>query len=176
MKIWRMYLLPHDKHENEFGFCYQRGIIGIGWQVCQPNEPAPSEIDDYLDRMKTRWENEKDAGGWDDASRTIAQNMSVGDLVWIRNHRGDPDRFCLGKITCDWEYRNGDEYRCADIVSIRECKFHEVRAADVGGDAAGFFKTMKADRFRLGRTVEPIEEEGLKQHTIAIWKKIQSEI
>jgi len=173
--VWRIYLLPHgDKPKNEFGFCYQRDIIGIGWQVCEePTDLVPTDIDEYLERVRAKYEP-GDGSGWKEASEAISRDMSKGDLVWARNHR--TDRLYLGKISGDWEYRNGDEYQCADIVSVRPCRLYEVRSNDVGKDAADFFQTMKAEKFRRGHTVEPIEDEGLKHRTIKIWDKIQRKI
>ena len=172
-KVWRVYFLSGGDNTNQFGFCYQRGIIGIGWQIGR----KPRDREDYRKLMKCVYGG-TNLRGWDLASKAIADEMDKGHLVWARNHASDGDgdgRIYLGKISGGWKYRDDAEYRNADIVSIRPCRLHEVRAADVGENAAGFLRKTIADRFRLGCTVQPITNERFKQRTEEIWKKIQKD-
>ena len=178
MNIWTIRLRPHgDRPENEFGFCYQRGIIGIGWQVCR----KPTCKKDYLKLVKAKYEKEN-AGKWKHNSETLACNMAEEDLVWCFNHRTDGEgdnRLYLGKILGDWEYRDGDEYRCADIVSIRPCQIHEVRAKDVHAtkvskNASKFFDTIRGKFPPV--TVQKIANESLRQTTKKIWEEMQKHI
>ena len=180
MNIWRIHLLPGNRI-NQFGFCYQRNIIGIGWPIYRKVK-TPAE---YRKRMKIIYDGLRDVGHWKLAAKQITA-MKNGDLVWARNHPGyggDPlndgdGRFYLGKVG-GWAYRNDDVHGNADIVSIRRCRLHEVRASDVtnaGEDAEKFFQRMASKKFRLGKTVEQIHEANLQKTTKDIWKAIQQQI
>lgn len=180
MTVWRINLLPGDG-ENQFGFCYQRGIIGIGWQVCWKN-PAlpPTTTADYLKRVNKIHKGDRGRS----AAKIIAREMRKHDFVWVLNHKRDDgdSRLYLGQIEGDWEYRNTYEYQHADIVSVRRCKLYEVRSVDLFETkqvrfrkAANEFFSKTREKFKLG-TIRPIADKNFVEHTERIWKKIQKEI
>lgn len=168
--VWRIHLTPgHPNPINQFGFCYQRDIIGIGWSVfAKPGNQKPDSVEHYLQLVANKYES---AGK--EASAAISQEMNEGDLVWTRNRKDG--RLYLGKITGQWDYLNGQENHDADIISIRPCKLHEVRSADVGENHTEFFSAIN-NHFTPATVQQIITDNALKHYTIQIWEKIQSEI
>jgi len=168
--IWRIHLLPRGKgSKSEFGFCYQRDIIGIGPQVPEkPTGRLPSHAE-HCHRLDEAYEAYK-----------AFSKMTKDDLVWARNH--GTDRFYLGEIEGDWEDgedgKDGEdcEYQHAGIASVLPCRLYEVRYKDAGKYAADFFQIMKADKFQRGRTVQQIDDAYLKRRTFKIWDEIQKQI
>ena len=151
MTVWFVSLLLNEK--NAFGFCYQRGIIGVDWD----------------------FEDEWDALGFANIPKEILTPESLlkklataplamkkGDFVWTRNWEkdGGDDRFYLGKIPpyrkneSPWErcghgsqHEEREEYASAGILYALSCPLHEVRNSDLGKNDGGlFFRWQKEFR------------------------------
>lgn len=178
-KVWRIRLRPGEEPKNQFGFCFQRHIIGIGWGI----EPWPTDAADYLKRGNKKYGN---SDSWQYASAAICDDgtnggMSDEDFVWAINHKQEsPDdfRYFLGKIKGKWEYRDGDEYQRAGIHNIRQCKLYETRVEDYDG---GGMRSVLEEKFKgsehTSHTLEEITNanEHVEEWTRNIWEKIQGQ-
>ena len=75
--------------------------------------------------------------------------METGDLCWTRDGDGN---YYIGEISGDWEYRSAVDYRRADIVNVRPCRWFRT-----GGTDSVPGKILNS--FRPGRTVQPVYDE-----------------
>ena len=178
MTVWFVSLLLNEK--NAFGFCYQRGIIGVDWD----------------------FEDEWDALGFANIPKevltpesllkklaTAPLAMKKGDFVWTRNWEkdGGDDRFYLGKIPpyrkneSPWErcghgsqHEEREEYASAGILYALSCPLHEVRNSDLGKNDGGTFLSV-AKRIPIFG-VQFSDDKTLMQRTERTWQKIEKQI
>lgn len=179
MRVWYVNCLPEEK--NAFGFCYQRNIFGVDWDIKQVAETLDTDsvlreglTKEFLLRKST----------------TASLLMKKKDFVWTQNsklHGGD-GRFYLGQITGPWEDRSPvakywvsfdpetvheekEEYQRAGIISALPCEFRHVRISDVAQNRRGFFISLA--KILQGRIVRSIDDEQFLQNTKTIWQEIR---
>ena len=160
INIWRLNIKTDaqegvDPHQ----FCIEKNILGVGWQV----ETAKNSLswDCYYKLGEEEYEKKGDKG-WKPAVNTLHNRMDIGDLCWSRNSEGI---YYLGRITCDWRYENTHEYREADVVNIRECKWHEVGPVDsVPGKVV--------NSFIPSRTVQKVDGAGVNLYSRYLYNKL----
>lgn len=142
--IWRLNIKPDaQKDVDPRNFCFERNILGVGWQV-DADSPLTKEIYCHLGRKKYLEKN-GDKGWWP-AVNAVLNRMKRDALCWTRDLDGN---YYIGRITGDWEYRSDLEYRNADIVNVRPCRWFQTGGVDsVPG------KVLNS--FRPSRTVQAV--------------------
>ena len=125
MRIWRLHIKTDGgKHGvDPKQFCIVRNILGVGWPV---SEDAPLDWDTYWRLGKDEHEKKGDKG-WRRALNAIGRRMAVGDLCWTydRDHN-----YYIGRIEGGWEYRSTSDYRKADVVNVRPCRWFRTGGVD----------------------------------------------
>ena len=143
--IWRINIKPDAEEVDPVRFCLDRNILGIGWPV---ERDAPLTMGAYyrLGNEAYRGDSHK---GWLAAINAIGKRMMEKDLCWTRDQHGN---YYLGRITGGWEYHSTPDYRKADIVNIRPCRWFPTGGVDsVPG------KVLNS--FRPNRTVQAVYDE-----------------
>lgn len=144
MKVWRINLKTAADGVDPRAFCFDMGIVGVGW----PHQDAESLTwDEYRTNVKYRNDS-----NWKAALRALHDRMEIDDLVWTRDRKGV---YWLGRITGPWEYRGAPEYRQADVVNVRACDWVRVGAEDTPpGRVANSFR---------GRTLQRSKGKGVRE-------------
>lgn len=156
--IWRIHLEPHEVKKNEFDFCKENDIIGIGWHVCK----KPGNTTEYLEWVKLKYSGSK-RRGWNISPRAIACRMKVDDLVWTKNRA--TEKFYIGQVEGKWKYCDSECHVKHDIVSIRRCKLFYVGDANyVGPDVTQSFS---------GATLRLMSKNVEREYSIAEFKKAE---
>jgi len=119
-KLWRIHIRPTGPEGNvnvdeSVKLCLNQKIIGIGWRV----DKKPSSKKEYMQLGEKKYRDR----GWKTNANAILNRMEIGDLVWFRDTKGI---YYLGRITGEWEYRDNEENRQADIVNIRPVESYKV--------------------------------------------------
>ena len=146
--IWRLNIKTGaEEGVDPRMFCIDRNILGIGWRV--PVDPdTPLGWDAYEDLGMEEYYKEGDKGWWP-AVNAIHNRMKIGDLCWTRDWDGN---YYIGRIAGGWEYRSTDDYRKADIVNVRPCRWFQAGGADsVPGKVLNSFRT--------GKTVQAVHND-----------------
>ena len=120
-KLWRAHLRPDADAAAAYRFCVERDVVGFGWPV-RAGAPLTRQQYDALASL-SYGPPSRDNRGWIGAINAIDDHMSNGDLCWIRHPDGD--RFHIGRIAGQWEYRSTPEYVEVDIVNVRPCVWFE---------------------------------------------------
>ncbi len=142
--IWRLNIKPDaEEGVDPRRFCIDGSILGIGWSVASD---APLDKQAYFAEGKKTYEGNN---GWWPAVNAIQNRMAIEDLCWTRDRDGN---YYICQITGDWEYRSTRDYRDADIVNVRPCKWFPTGGVDsVPG------KILNS--FIPGRTVQRVNDE-----------------
>ena len=151
MQIWRINLKSDGVNPDQF--CINNNFLGVGWPV--DGGYANMGPDEYYDLGMNLYYKQNDKGWWP-ALNAIIYRMEVNDLCWTRDRNGI---YYLGKISGEWEYRDGNEYRRADILNLRPCDWILVGGVDV-------VPGKVLNSFRAGRTVQAVDD-----HTVAIYSQ-----
>ena len=136
--IWRLHIKPEaEKGIDPRQLCLTRGILGIGW-------PTKSSVHatwrDYCEEAKQQYA--EGIVGWRKAANAIGDHMKPGDLCWTRDRS---NTYYLGRVTSDWRYEGGEEYRKADVVNVRNCDWHEAGLVDsIPGKVIASFRVSAA--------------------------------
>ena len=173
MRVWFVNLYPE---QNAFGFCYQRNILGIGWNL----DKVLDKVDGMIDYSSIP-ENQSYEKFLLKESVTAPLAMEYNDLVWTqhrRSHGGD-GRFYLGRINDSiWEDRRpvtghseSKEYRAAGILFALPCQLYQVRVSDIGRGARRFLDSVARKLQR--RMVQATDNKEFVQNTRKIWRKVQ---
>ena len=134
MTLWRIHLKSDGDRPTEF--CLDRHILGIGWQVdCR----QPLDWDTYYKKGEEKYGDR----GWRSNVRAIHEGMKDGDLCWARDRNG---KYYIGRVEGEWEYHgHEEEYRNADIVNVRQCRWSRAVEADsVPGKVLNGFRASRA--------------------------------
>ncbi len=145
--IWRLNIKP-DAEENidPRKFCIDKNILGIGWPV---DLDEPLDWNDYYVAGKKKYREEKGDKGWWPAVNAIRNRMEINDLCWTRDWDSN---YYIGQITGNWKYRSTRNYRDADIVNVRPCRWFQTGGVDsVPG------KILNS--FIRSRTVQKVHDE-----------------
>lgn len=143
---------------NPRKFCINKGILGVGWPV-ESEEEITWDI--YNKLGEDGYYNEGDKGWWP-AVNAIKNRMQVDDLCWTRDWDGI---YYLGRITSNWIYRGGSEYREADVVNIRECDWKKVGEIDsVPGKVV--------NSFIPSRTVQAINDDSVHLYSQYLYNSL----
>ena len=159
MNIWRMNI----KTDAEEGidpskFCIRRNILGVGWQV---NEDVLIDWDAYYAEGKKKYYEKGDRGWWP-AVNAIRNRMAFDDLCWTRDGDGN---YYIGKIVGEWKYCSDVDFRRADVVNVRPCKWFPTGGVDsVPG------KVLNS--FRAPRTVQAVYDETVSFYSKFIYNKL----
>ena len=159
MNIWRMNI----KTDAEEGidpskFCIRRNILGVGWQV---NEDVLIDWDAYYAEGKKKYYEKGDRGWWP-AVNAIRNRMAFDDLCWTRDGDGN---YYIGKIVGEWKYCSDVDFRRADVVNVRPCKWFPTGGVDsVPG------KVLNS--FRAPRTVQAVYDETVSFYSKLIYNKL----
>jgi hypothetical protein len=158
--IWRVHIRPTGgtggvDYQRSYDLCLRKNIIGIGWWVTDQYSLDPLSIRDYLRMAEERFPSDGSLNTAINRLRTMEQH----DLVWIRSPR--PYRYHLCRVVGPWDYRDGAEYREADIVNVRPVEIVEVENADV--------PRQIEPRFHGGSTIEPVRDQQQVSATIELW-------
>lgn len=156
MKVWRINLKTAADGVDPRAFCFNKGIVGVGW----PHDGAESLTwDEY--RKNVKYKNESN---WKAALRALHDRMEIDDLVWTRDRKGI---YWLGRITGPWEYRGKPEYRQADVVNVRTCDWVRVGVEDTPpGRVANSFR---------GRTLQRSKGKGVHQFSKLTYNRLADE-
>ena len=139
MRIWRLHIKTNGVNPKEF--CIDRDILGVGWQV---SKDAPLDWDTYWRLGKNEHEERGDKG-WRKALNAIGRRMAVDDLCWTYD---EDYNYYIGRIEGDWKYRSTSDYRKADVVNVRPCRWFRTGGVDsVPGTVLS--------NFRVRATVQP---------------------
>ena len=139
MTLWRIHLKPDGVDSVEF--CLDRNILGFGWPV-KPH--LPLDWNTYYKLGETEYGDKS----WRGNLKAIREDMKYGDLCWARDKNG---KYYIGRvIEGEWKYHgHEEEYRNADIVNVRPCRWFLAGEADsVPG------KVLNG--FRRGRTLQRV--------------------
>lgn len=157
MRIWRLTISTKPKEGIDARmFCIQNNFIGVGWQV---DQDAPMDWQTYY-RLGNEMYRERGHEGWWPAVNAIRNKMENGDLCWTRDRNGN---YYIGRIEGDWEYRSTDDYRNADVVNIRPCKWFRTGGVD---SAPG--KVLNS--FRAPRAVQKVRDRAGTVTLYSQWK------
>ena len=146
-------------------FCIERHILGIGWPVdSRVDADTPLNLDTYYARgLKKYYEN--DDNGWRPAVNAILYGLEINDLCWTRDWDGN---YYLGRIEGDWEYRSTTDYKKADIVNVRPCRWFQTGGVDsVPG------KVLNS--FRAGRTVQAVDDQTVSFYSRLKYNRLSKE-
>ena len=150
MQIWRINLKSDGVEPDQF--CINNNFLGVGWAV--DGGYAGMGQDEYYELGMNQYYNQNYRGWWP-AINAIIYKMEVNDLCWTRDRNGI---YYLGQISEEWEYRDGEEYRQADIYNLRLCNWNSVGGVDaVPGKVLNSFPR---------RTVQAVDD-----HTVAIYSQ-----
>ena len=160
MRIWRLTIKPAAEIGiNPSRFCLERNILGFGWPV---EQDAPMDWDTYYQLGQETYPGDP---GWNRAAHAICR-IEVNDLCWTRDRDGT---YYIGKIKGSWEYRSTDDYRDADIVNVRPCRWFRVGGVDsVPG------KVLNS--FRVGSTLQQVHDETVTLYSKWKYNQLSKEI
>lgn len=150
--VWRLNIkTAASENVDPRKFCINRNILGVGWPVDSEEEMT---WDNYYKFGEEGYYNQGDKGWWP-AVNAIKNRMQINDLCWTRDWDGI---YYLGRITSDWIYRDGSEYREADVVNIRECDWKKVGEIDsVPGKVV--------NSFIPSRTVQAVDDDSVRLYS-----------
>lgn len=114
--IWRIHLRSDGKDPDRF--CFDNGIVGIGWAVGDPNQLY--DWDSYLLAAQKQHGAQR---SWKDAISALKNQVMVNDLIWARRTDGV---YFLGRVIGEWEYRSDPGAWNADIENVRPCDWVEI--------------------------------------------------
>lgn len=122
MQLWRINIKPDSQSGLDAPeFCVERQIVGVGWGI----NSIPATKDEY--RKLAAAIHSQYLTSWRRATNAVLDGIVVGDLIWTRNRSAV---YYLGRIRGEWEYRQGEEYRLADIANVRSCEWIKVGSMD----------------------------------------------
>ena len=122
--IWCLNIKPAAQEGvDPVRFCLDEQILGVGWAV---DRDTPLTLDIYY-RLGHETYHGDGHKGWSTVINAIGKRMKEKDLCWTRDRHGN---YYIGQITGDWEYRSTPDYRRADIVNIRPCKWFKAGGVD----------------------------------------------
>ncbi len=150
--VWRLNIkTASSENRDPHKFCINRGILGVGWPV---DSEAEMTWDHYYTLGENVYYNEGDKGWWP-AVNAIKNRMQINDLCWMRDRDGI---YYLGRITSGWIYRDGSEYREADVVNTRKCDWKKVGTTDsVSGKVV--------NSFIPSRTVQALDDDSVRLYS-----------
>lgn len=136
MQAWRLNIKTgSQEHTDPREFCFDRGILGVGWPLCEGIEKLAWE--EYRQKAEKKYKVDRQDKGWWRALNAIANRMKVDDLVWTRDSKGV---YYLARVLGEWRYEAFPENLAADVVNVRECNWKEVGPVDaVPGRVANSF-------------------------------------
>ena len=149
-QIWRLHLKSAAEKGCDPGeFCIQTGVVGFGWPV----EPDEDDLpwDAYYSRAKAKYLDTGESVGWTAAANGI-KAMRHRDLCWTRTESG---KYWLGRIVGEWRYRNGPEFRRADVLNVRACEWSCV--GDVHEVPGKIINSLRASR-----TLQRVEGDDIR--------------
>ncbi|REL32985.1 hypothetical protein DYD21_14310 [Rhodohalobacter sp. SW132] len=150
MNIWRVNIKPASSEGiDPRSFCITRDILGIGWGIETDSETVT--WDEYYSNANSLYRLKLNYKGWWPALNALKNRIAEDDLCWTRDLDGI---YYLGRITNPyWYYSNKPEFKKADVVNIRDCKWYKVGQVDsVPGTIV--------NRFTRGRTVEKVGDKN----------------
>lgn len=150
--LWRLTISPSaEVGVDPRAFCLEHGLLGVGWPT---GVGSGAEWKEYYNAGHVRYRLKGDKGWWP-ALNALRNRMSVNDLCWTRDRRGE---YYLGRITGGWEYRADAEHRRADVTNVRRCDWHKVGAVDgVPGKVV--------NSFRVSRTLQAVDHRGARNYS-----------
>lgn len=150
--VWRLNIkTAASESVDPRKFCINRGILGVGWPVDSEEEIT---WENYYKLGEEGYYNEGDKGWWP-AVNAIKNRMQINDLCWTRDWDGI---YYLSRITSDWIYRDGPDYKEADVVNIRECDWRKVGEIDsVPGKVV--------NSFIPSRTVQVVDNDSVRLYS-----------
>ena len=168
MTLWRIHLKSDGDRPTEF--CLERNILGMGWPV---ESHLPLDWDAYYKLGEVEYGDRS----WRGNLRAIHEGMKCGDLCWARDI--SKGIYYIGRVEGEWEYRgHEEEYRNADIVNVRPCRWFPAGEADsvpgkvlnafrpertlqrVGGETASFYSRYLYNE-RFGRQIYALDHDEL---------------
>ena len=161
MSVWRIILKPDVKENiDATEFCRERHILGVGWPVEDGSKVL--EWEDYCRLGSTLYIDGYGDKGWWPALNAIRNRMQNNDLCWTRDSNGI---YYLGRIRGDWKYQWENEYKTADLVNIRACKWVDVGSVDaVPGKVLNSFRTR--------RTVQQVHDNTAENYSKVLYSKL----
>ena len=159
--IWRLTINPAaEESVDPRMFCIKRNILGVGWRV---DADAPLDWDTYYNEgMREYYEGDR---GWWPAVNAIHNRMAIGDLCWTRDRDSN---YYIGRIEGVWEYRSTTDYRRADIVNVRPCRWFRTGGVDsVPGKVS--------NSFRAARAVQAVHDETSTFYSKLLYNKLSGE-
>ena len=149
MNIWRL-TISTDANPgiDARKFCIERSILGLGWPV---EARSPLDWATYEELGTTTYYDLGDKGWWP-AANAIHNRMKEGDLCWTRDWGG---QYYIGRVEGPWEYRGAQEYRDADVVNVRACRW-----VCAGTDDSVPGKVLNS--FRASRTLQAVHDDTVR--------------
>lgn len=180
MNIWRLHIKPDaEESVDPFKFCMDQNILGVGWPV---EANGPLQWDGYHKAGCEKY-GQNNRKRWDQAVCTVHNKMKTDDICWTRDGNGN---YYIGRIDGDWEYRSSDNYRRADIVNVRSCKWRRVGGTDsvlgqilnsfippstvqvVKGETIGLYSQIEYNQLS-GEAVYDVTRDGERDLFRLIW-------
>ncbi len=157
MNVWRINLKTAG--EDPRIFCLNSHIVGVGWQVDNHNSSL-----DWIEYKKLGEKQYKDKGskGWWPALNGIKNRIQINDLVWTRDKQGV---YYLGKITSEWRYELGNNFKKADVVNVRSCQWIKVGTVQ-------FVPGKVVNSFIPRRTLQKIADETIRLYSKYLFNKL----
>ncbi|MDE3262942.1 MAG: hypothetical protein OYL41_13275 [Acidobacteriota bacterium] len=157
MNVWRLTINTAARDGvDPRRFCFERKILGVGWPV---DEDGPLDWGSY-ERLGTEKYYPQDNGWWP-ALNAIGNRMREGDLCWSRDRSGC---YYLGRVDGPWEYQSGGDYRAADVVNVRSCRWVRMGAEDsVPG------KVLNS--LRASRTLQAVHDDSVRIYSMLAYNQ-----
>lgn len=124
VQVFRLHVRPSGglaDHALSFGYCLDKGVLGIGWPIDPPSEWAVTW------ELYEKLALEKYGSTGLSSVRLLHERVRPNDLIWTRDTNG---KYYLAQVQSPWEYLDTEDGRDADITNVVRCKIKPVRLAD----------------------------------------------
>lgn len=149
MTVWKAALKSGDLEEEDTeaarSYCFQNGVVGIGWGVTGPVASAQQ----YRDRAAEEYEGKY----WLSNHKSFLK-AEEGDFVWSRSRRTG---FWVGRfLNCnDWVYQDQEPLASLDLYQTRACDWRRVDTlGGVPGPVRNAFSGQGWAFSRIGKAPE----------------------
>jgi hypothetical protein len=104
-------------------------VLGAGWGI----GPVTSTNFTWSDFRSLAEKRYIEDSSWSSPLSKIANDMAIGDLVWI--YDSEARSFFLGKLKTDWVYSQKEKLTDAGLYHVRGCEWYPVTLGSVPGAA-----------------------------------------
>ena len=137
--LWRCTVKTASQDQNEFEFCRQNNILGVGWCLRDAEETpyTPASIEECEEKGREQYDSKRGFV----VSIHALKEMEPDDLIWTR-HNGS---YYLCRVLSKWKYNCDEAHVYEDVVNYVEVEFHEVGTVEmVPGKIVNSFRARAA--------------------------------